>query len=93
MLEEHAKRNAILCAAGERRDVLGDGIVEANLALVEQDHEGGRRSHDLREGSEIVNRAIGRDGRAGLLPAQSFPKPFCHHGRAAPSDDDGRARE
>ena len=92
VLEQHADGDAILVAAGELGHVLRDGVVEVDLALVEQDHDRGRGADDLGQRREIVDRAIGGDRRARLFPAEPA-EALLPDGGAATSDDDRGARD
>ena len=89
MGEQVTDRHLILQAAGELGDVLGDRIVEAELPLVVEHHDGGGRADDLAEAREIVDRAIGRDRAARRRPIDAAEALLPDRGALA-ADDDGR---
>ena len=89
MLEQEAKRNEILLAAGEFGDVLRYGIVEMNLALVEEYHEGGGRADDLGQRREIVDALGWADHGTYIRPVEATEAALPHRGALAPYDNRG----
>src|SRR5690242_5500483 len=89
MLEQKAECNEVLFAARKFRDVLRDGVVEVNLALVEQNHEGGSRADDLGERCEIVDALGLADDGAFIRPVEATEAALPDSGALAPDDDGG----
>ena len=76
-------------AAGELGDVLHDLVVEAELPLVEQDHDGGRGADDLRQRREIIDRPLGDDRPGVARPAEPAEALLPDRGALAADDDRG----
>src|SRR5262249_7072128 len=89
MLEEHSDRDSVLFAPSELRDVFRDRIVKADLALVEEHHEGRRRADDLGQRGQVVDRAVRADRRAAPLPAELSEALLPHRGATAADYDRG----
>jgi hypothetical protein len=68
MLEQLANGDRVLVAAGEFGEIRVHGRIELDAPFVVQDHDGGGRADDLREGGEIVDRFGGGDAAAGSSP-------------------------
>ena len=74
----------------ELGDVVRDGIVEVDLALVVQDHERRRRADDFGQRREIVDGAVGgRPAALLLVPAQASEALLPDGGAPAADDDRG----
>src|SRR5439155_11984614 len=67
----------------------GDWIIELDLALVEQNHEGGSGPDDFSERCEVVQTLARIDGFALLGPAQAAEAPLPYESALATDDDSG----
>jgi hypothetical protein len=89
--EKLADRDLTLFPAAEGGEVIHDTLFQIDLLLVEENHDRGRRTHDLGERSYIVYRLLSVDCRTGGDPGKS-PEALFHDRCPFPAYDDGCAR-
>jgi len=68
--EQLAHGDAGGAVAVELRHVGAHRRVDLHGAALDEQHQGGRRRHDFREGGQVEQRAIGLDGRAARGPGE-----------------------
>src|SRR4029077_10194513 len=87
VLEQKPERNEVLLATGEFGNVLRDRIVEMDLSLIEEDHQGSGRTDDLGQRRKVVDALRGIDAFAFVCPVEPAEALLPNGGAFAPNDD------
>src|SRR5947207_15508836 len=87
MREQMANGDSVPVAATERRDIVHDRVIEPDLLLIVEDHDGRRGADDLGERDDVVDGALGVYGGALLTPGK-LAESSLEYRRALSADDD-----
>ena len=87
MRQQLADGDSVLVAAAKGGNVVHDGVVQPNLLLVEEDHDGRRGADDLGQRSDVVDGPLRINRGAGLAPGEPTES-FLENRRALPADYD-----